>query len=150
MKHLIFIAFIVLSQTNIIMAQDPLSVASESLFERLGGDEGITLIVDDVIEAHMNNPDINDIFTPLKAYPDRLEAIRKHTIAFFSAGSGGPVVYKGRDMSITHKGMNINAEEYMYVMDDIMNVLEEHEIDDTSKKDVLAILWSLKEMIMGK
>jgi hemoglobin len=34
-------------------------------------------------------------------------------------------------------------------MDDIFSVLDEHGIDETSKKDVLAILWSLKGMIMG-
>ncbi len=132
------------------MAQDNASIASVSLYERLGGVEGITLIVDDVIEAHMNNPVIKDIFTPYKAQPDRLAAIRKHTIDFFSAGSGGPVEYKGRDMPATHEGMGINAEQYMCVMDDILSVLEEHSIDEISKKDVLAILWSLKGMIMGK
>jgi len=31
-----------------------------------------------------------------------------------------------------------------------MGVLEKHHIDDESKKDVLAILWSLKETIMSK
>lgn len=121
-----------------------------SLFERLGKVEGITLIVDDVVEAHMNNPLIKDIFTPYKEQPERLESIRQHTIDFFSAGSGGPVEYKGRDMPTTHKGMNISALQYMCVMDDILNVLEEHEIDEISKKDVLAILWSLKDSIMNK
>ena len=29
-------------------------------------------------------------------------------------------------------------------------MLEKHKIDDESKKDVLAILWSLKGLIMGK
>ncbi len=46
--------------------------------------------------------------------------------------------------------MNINAHQYMNVMDDILSVLEEHEIDEESKKDVLAILWSLKNSIMHK
>lgn len=54
-----------------------------TLYERLGKVEGITLIVDDVIEAHMNNPVIKDHFTPYKAQPDRLVAIRQHTIDFF-------------------------------------------------------------------
>jgi len=35
-------------------------------------------------------------------------------------------------------------------MDDILIVLDEHEIDEESKKDVLAILWSLKDAIMHK
>lgn len=150
MRHLVFIISIILSQATITMAQDPVNVASASLYERLGGVEGITLIVDDAIEAHMNNPVIKDIFIPYKDQPERLASIRQHTIDFFGAGSGGPVEYKGRDMPTTHEGLGINAEQYMCVMDDIMSVLEEHSIDETSKKDVLAILWSLKGMIIGK
>ena len=122
---------------------------SKTLFERLGGTPGITSIVDDVIEAHMNNPAINARFLPYKEQPERLAKIRQHTIDFFSAGSGGPVEYKGRDMLTTHQGMNISAAEYMHVMDDIMGVLEKHHIDEESKKDVLAILWSLKETVMS-
>jgi len=36
----------------------------------------------------------------------------------------------------------------MAVIDDILLVLDNHNIDEQSKKDVLAILWSLKGMIM--
>lgn len=123
---------------------------NQILFERLGGTEGISSIVDDVVEAHMKNPSISARFLPYKQQPERLAVIKKHTIDFFSAGSGGPVTYSGRDMPTTHKGMNINPAEYMYVMDDIMEVLENHKIDEASKKDVLAILWSLKGMIISK
>jgi hemoglobin len=126
------------------------SVETKTLFERLGGTPGITAIVDDVIEAHMNNPAINKRFMPYQDQPERFTKIRQHTIDFFSAGSGGPLEYKGRDMPTTHTGMNISAEEYMHVIDDIMGVLEKHAIDEESKKDVLAILWSIKGMIIGK
>ena len=126
------------------------NASASTLYERLGGKEGMTAIVDDVIEAHLNNPAIKAIFEPYKTQPERFAKIRQHTIDFFSAGSGAPVQYTGRDMPTTHAGMNINAAEYMAVIDDIMGVLDKHKIDDESKKDVLAILWSLKGMIMGK
>lgn len=122
----------------------------KTLFERLGGTEGISAIVDDVVEAHVNNPAIGARFKPIMDEPERLAKIRQHTIDFFSAGSGGPVVYTGRDMPSAHRGMNISAAEYMHVVDDIMGVLEIHNIDEESKKDVLAILWSLKQTIMSK
>jgi hemoglobin len=125
-------------------------IETKSLFERLGGTPGITAIVDDVIEAHMSNPAINVRFIPYRDLPERLSKIRQHTIDFFSAGSGGPVEYKGRDMPTTHRGMNITAAEYMHVIDDIMGVLKKHNISDESQKDVLDILWSLKETIMSK
>jgi hemoglobin len=120
------------------------------LFERLGGTKGITSIVDDVVEAHMANPSVSARFLPFKEQPERLAVIKKHTVDFFSAGSGGPVAYAGRDMPTTHKGMNISPEEYMHVVDDILQVLDKHKIDEESKKDVLAILWSLKGMIISK
>lgn len=120
------------------------------LFDRLGGTMGITAIVDDVVEAHMNNPAINARFLPYKEQPEKLAVIKQHTIDFFSAGSGGPVTYSGRDMPATHKGMNINPTEYMQAVDDILKVLDKHQTDDESKKDVLAILWSLKDMIIAK
>ena len=121
-----------------------------SLFERLGGIKGISMIVDDVIDAHMKNPLIKARFIPYKEQPERMSVIRKHTIDFFSAGSGGPVQYTGRDMPSTHRGMNINATEYMCVIDDILQVLKQHNIDEQSRNEVLAILWSLKEMIMAQ
>lgn len=120
------------------------------LFERLGGSEGVTSIVDAAVEAHLNNPIIKARFIPYLQQPERLAVIRQHTIDFFSAGSGGPVNYTGRDMPTTHGGMNISTAEYVAAVDDIMLVLTNRQIDEDSKKEVLAILWSLKEMIIAK
>lgn len=122
----------------------------KSLFERLGGTQGIASIVDDVVDAHMNNPAIQVRFLPYKEQPERMAVIRQHTIEFFSAGSGGNIEYTGKDMTSAHTGMNISPAEYMYVIDDVLQVLTRHNIDEESKKDVLAILWSLKGMIMAK
>lgn len=126
------------------------SVEKATLFERLGGTEGIARIVDDVVDTHMENPAIKVRFLPYKEQPERLAVIKKHTVQFFSAGSGGPVEYHGKDMPEAHTGMNISRAEYMHVVDDIMVVLDKHNIDEETKKDVLAILWSLKEMIVEK
>ena len=125
-------------------------IEKATLFERLGGTNGITAIVEEVVETHMGNPAISARFIPYKDQPERLAVIKKHTVDFFSAGSGGPIEYKGRDMTETHTGMNISREEYMHVIDDILLVLDKHHIDEDTKKEVLAILWSLKDMIVAK
>ena len=121
-----------------------------TLYERLGGEEGIIAIVDDVVEAHMNNPAVNARFLPYKDRPEYLAQIKKHTVNFFGAGSGGPQIYEGRDMTTAHRGMNINATEYMHIIDDAMGVLDKHGIDETTKKDVLMIFYSLKDQMIGK
>lgn len=123
---------------------------NKTLFERLGGREGISAIVDDTVENHLNNPEVNARFLPFKNKPEQLATIKNHTIDFFSMGSGGPAAYQGKDMETAHTGMNISPAEYMHVMDDIFSALDKNGIDEESKKDVLSILWSLKGMMIGK
>jgi hemoglobin len=125
-------------------------VEKTTLFERLGGTSGITAIVDDVVQTHMENPAIGARFIPYGEQPERMAVIKKHTVDFFSAGSGGAVEYKGRSMEETHTGMNISREEYTHVIDDIMLVLGKHGMTDETKKDVLFILWSLRDMIIAR
>jgi hemoglobin len=50
------------------------------LYDRLRGAAGITQIVNEVVQAHMNNPAINAPFLPLKEQPEHLASITKHTI----------------------------------------------------------------------
>ncbi|WP_026713165.1 group I truncated hemoglobin [Flavobacterium daejeonense] len=115
-----------------------------SLFERLGGLKGIEAIVDDIVELHMNNPNVKSRFLPLKDNPEHFAEVRQHLISFLAFGSGGPVEYKGKDMTAAHKGMNISNGEYMNVVDDIMTALDKNNIDEQTKKDVLFIAYSLK------
>lgn len=98
----------------------------------------------------MNNPVINACFLPNRDRPEYLGQVKKHTVNFFGAGSDGPQKYEGRTMTTTHRGMNINATEYMHVVDDAMDVLDKHGKDEATKKDVLMIFYSLKDQITGK
>jgi hemoglobin len=68
--------------------------------------------------------------------------------AFFGAGSGGPEAYVGKDMRTAHKGMNISEQEYLTVMDDIVGALDKNKMGEDTKKDVIAILYSLKGEII--
>jgi hemoglobin len=117
---------------------------SASLYDRLGGAAGITALVDDVIAAHLANPIVQTRFQNIKD----LEHAKKMAREFFGAGSGGPEPYTGRDMRTTHRGMNISEQEYLAVMDDIMGALDKHRMDEATKKDVLAIIYSLKNEII--
>jgi hemoglobin len=119
-----------------------------SLYERLGKKSGITALVDDIVEAHMNNPIVKPRFQPYRDKADNLKLIKEHTVDFFCAGSGGLEEYTGRDMLTSHKGMNISEAEFVAVLDDILQVLEQHKIDEETRKDVLAIAYSLKNDII--
>ena len=121
---------------------------NKTLYERLGEIKGITKLVDDVVDIHMINPSVSPRFLPLKEKPAQLAVIKQHTVNFFCAGSGGPQTYGGRDMVSTHKGMNISEQEFLAVIDDIMEAMEKNSMGEEEKKDVLAILYSLKEQVI--
>jgi len=121
---------------------------NKTLYERLGEVKGITQLVDDVVDIHMANPSVSPRFLPLKEKPEQLAMIKNHTVNFFCAGSGGPQTYGGRDMVSTHKGMNISEQEFLAVVDDIMAAMDKNKLGEEEKKDVLAILYSLKEQVI--
>jgi hemoglobin len=121
-----------------------------TLYRRLGGENGVHELVDDIVAAHMENPTIRVRFLPYAEEPERLEELKNHLCMFLAQGSGGPAEYNGRSMPEAHRGMNITEAEYMAAMDDIMQVLRQHDIDERSRKDVLAIAYSLKSDIMRK
>lgn len=116
-----------------------------SLYERLGGAAGIDKIVDSAIAAHLENPIIGTRFVNARDL-DRAKRMAKE---FFAHGSsGGALPYSGKDMAAAHRGMNISEQEYLAATDDILGALEQHRIDEATRNDVLAILYSLKSAII--
>lgn len=115
-----------------------------TLYQRLGGAEGIARLVDDLVAAHLSNPIIKTRFENIKDLDHAKQMARE----FFSAGSGGPQAYTGKDMLAAHKGMNISEQEYLAAMDDIVGAMNKNGIDEDAKKDVIAILYSLKGEII--
>lgn len=125
-------------------------IKEESLYNRLGGEDGISAIVEDIVVAHLANPTIKGSFSHLENNPEQMNVFKQHVKDFFGAGTGGGVAYSGRDMPTAHKGLNISGIEFVEGISDIMMVLDKHNIDDESKKDVLYILFSFKSQIIAQ
>ncbi len=111
-----------------------------TLYQRLGGADGIARLVDDVVAAHLDNPLVKARYENVKD----MEQVKRRSREFFCAGAGGPEPYTGKDMLATHKGMNISEQEYLAVIDDIVGAMSKNGIAEDAKNDVIAILYSLK------
>lgn len=116
---------------------------SESLFERLGGEEGITNIANDVVDNHLKNQTVSPRFAETD-----ISALKNAAATFFITGTGGPDVYKGKDMSAAHKGMNISAQEFMAVLDDALSALDKNKIGQREQEEVLFVLYSMRSQVM--
>ena len=135
------------AKTTIVEVVEP--EVEESLYVRLGSAEGISSLVDDIFDAHMNNPILNDKFDYLRGDTEKEESIKSHMRNFLGSGTGGIEQYTGRDIPTIHTGMNITEAEFLAVVDDIMIVLNNHEMSDQTKKDMLYILYSFKGQVVG-
>lgn len=116
---------------------------SKSLYERLGGSEGITAIASDAVENHLKN---KAIATRYESH--EVDKLKHGAATFFIAGTGGPDVYEGKDMLSVHKGMNISHEEFMEVLDDILDALDKNDVGENEKQEVLSVLYSMRKEIV--
>lgn len=124
------------------------TTSQKSLYDRLGGAEGISALVDDIVDNHMSNPGIKTRFLSMKDDPEKMAKAKKHTRQFLGMGTGGPETYEGLDMPTAHRGMNVSEAEYMHVLDDILAALDKNNVGQQEKNEVLAISYSLKEQIV--
>jgi hemoglobin len=114
-----------------------------SLYERLGGTEGITSIANDIVDIHLANPRIATRYEGTD-----IKGVKNGAATFFIGATGGPDVYKGKDMLATHKGMNIDCGEFMAVLDDAMAALEKNDIGQREQEEVLFALYGLRSQIV--
>lgn len=119
-------------------------IAAPSLYERLGGADGLEKIVKDTIALHHENPEIADYFADVDD-----DLLAGHVIAFFAAGTGGPANYLGRDMTTTHASMMISDSDFDSAVADVLNAVNANGVDEGSAADIAAILESLRPAVMG-
>lgn len=124
----------------------PARYPAASLYERLGGHEGIVGITRCVIRNHLANPQISARYQAVADMP----RVERHVVEFFCAGAGGPESYTGKDMVETHRGMNVSEQEFAAVIDDALAALDEHRIEAATRNEVLGILWSLKGQVVRR
>jgi hemoglobin len=116
--------------TEVTETQDePAIVQEKTIYEKLGGDEGISAAVDQIVARHLENEDIKHYFLPLTENPEYFEEFKQHIKDFLAAGTGGETEYTGRDMLAAHKGLNLSEADFLAAIDDILFVLDTNKVD---------------------
>jgi len=124
------------------------AVEEKTIYEKLGGAEGISGAVEQIVAKHLENENIKHYFLPLTENPEHLEQFKQHVKDFLAAGTGGGTQYKGRDMVGAHKGLNISEADFLEGIDDILFVLDANNVDRVTRNELLATLYSMKEAII--
>jgi hemoglobin len=120
-------------------ASEKAPAASRSLFERLGGQEGIEAVVD----ALLVNIGAD---TRIKQYFNNLDQVRFKTnnVAFLCEKTGGPCSYTGGEIKRVHKSLQVTSEDFDAVMEDIGKTLDEKGVAEADKKELMELMASYK------
>ncbi|MEZ9876674.1 globin [Vibrio breoganii] len=114
-----------------------------TLYERLGGSEPITQISSDIVDLHLANKAISTRFAD-----SDLSRLKTSVAEFFITGTGGPNLYKGKDMLAVHKGMNISAVEFVAVLDDALEAMNKNNVGQREQEEVLFVLYSMRSDVI--
>jgi hemoglobin len=137
--------------------------ARQTLFERLGSQQGLTAIVDDFTARALEDPRVNwqrkgvgrggllrrdQPATTWTASPENVARLKKHVVQFLALATGGPANYDGKDIKTLHAGMQITNPEFDAAIGDLKASLDKLRISDREQKELLAIIESTRPQIV--
>ena len=114
-----------------------------SLYDRLGGKNAITAVVDDFVARCAADARINGKFA--RTDVPRLKA---HLVDQVCAATGGPCTYAGRDMRTTHLGMGVTAGEFEALVGNLIATLDQFGVPEAEKGELIGALAPMRGEIV--
>ena len=124
------------------------SSAAPSLYKRLGGREGIALVVGDFVGNMASDPRVSARFKDMK--PADVEKLKSYLSDQICDATGGPCSYVGRDMKTTHKGMKITEAEWSATVENLGKALDKHKVAAKEKQELISAIAPMKGDIVGQ
>ncbi len=146
MQHNVRASLIALSLAVVLLAgcgQAPTKPAS--LYDRLGGKEAITAVVDALSANVAADTRINHRFANAN-----IKRFKAQMVELLCQASAGPCVYKGMDMRTVHKDMKITEAEFIAVAENAAKTLDSFKVPAAEKNEVMSLLASMKDDIVNR
>ena len=136
--------------------KDKSAAGGKSLYDRLGGKGAITKVVDHMVDNAAKDPAVNfDRKNPphprtWDATGPNVTKLKARLVEFVSVAAGGPVEYKGADMTTAHTGMGITNQEFDALAKHLKAALDEYKVGAKEQQELLAAVEGTRGAIVGK
>jgi hemoglobin len=117
----------------------------KSVYEQLGGKEGIEKAVEKFYELVLADPIVNEFFAETN-----MEFLKKHQRNFFTVALGGPNVYAGRDMRKSHENMKLEDIHFDQIKKHLGESLAFCGANDEQIKTVLDKVETLRNDVLNR
>ena len=117
-----------------------------TLYERLGGYDAITAVVNDLLPRLQGDPQLGRFWAHRGA--DGVAREKQLLIDFLCHCAGGPMYYTGRNMTLAHRGMRISEGDWSTFLNHAAATLAKLKVGANEQRDVVAFVQSLKKDIV--
>ena len=113
-----------------------------SLYDRLGGKEGIHAVVDTFLKNLLADSRVSQFFRGDRGLPKFEQQLCEL--------SGGPCRYTGKDMKSAHRGMGISGEQFEAFLQDFERALEEKGVTRSDEDEIVKALSPMRSDVVEK
>jgi len=117
-----------------------------SLYERLGGYDAIAAVANELLPRLMADPALGRFWQNRGA--DGIRREKQLLIDYLCTNAGGPLYYTGRDMELSHRGMQISESDWSALIGHLGDTLDSFGVPAQESGEVLAFIESTKAAIV--
>jgi len=121
------------------------TAATPSLYERLGGDASVTVVVSDTIDRAAHDPRLKRSFAKVN-----LARLKRSLVEQLCELTGGPCKYEGDTMREAHAGLGITQAEFYGMVQVLKESMERRGIQMRERNELLALLAPMKRDVVER
>ncbi len=125
-------------------------MAEQSLYERIGGVNAISMVVDRFSDEVVKNPKLN-VNPALREWNEsgQLPGLKFMRTLWLCQQAGGPFQYTGKELGEAHKDLHITSAEFDEVGAEIARALDHFNVPEREKQEVLAAIVARKDEVVN-
>lgn len=120
----------------------------QSLYERLGGSDGIGKIFDETGGRMAADPELARFFQSQSQ--EALMTQRQRAVEFLCRETGGPCVYSGRPLKQAHGSLAITESQWKAFMKHLTATLDNQKVGAKEKSEFIAMVKRFKSDVVTK
>ncbi|AZZ44498.1 group 1 truncated hemoglobin [Pseudomonadaceae bacterium SI-3] len=121
------------------------AVKDDSLYQQLGGEPGITRVVEGMLLRIARDPRIVEHFQTVD-----IQRVRDKLIERFCVEAGGPCTYTGDSMEESHKGLALTPSDFNALVEDLQAAMTDEGVSMPAQNRLLARLAPMRGQVIDR
>lgn len=121
----------------------PRALADSSIYDGLGGADGVSKIVATATQNFLKDPRIGHTFSETN-----MARFEEHLGEQLCKLSGGPCDYTGLGMYDAHRGLHLKRRDFSALVEDLQDAMDTHDVPFAVQNRLLAILAPMHREIV--